>query len=318
MVIRFLELKEKLKNNDYPCLCLYGNDDWVKRRAVSYVCEASGVIDDGFSVDRLESPSIAEIEIACMTRGLFADKKLVVCEGFTFSDGAKLKGEQKRLAELLKRYDGDFCLVFVTDSDKGFDVEGVEKVNCNHLDKDSVTKWIMSYCKRSQVSADRLCAEKLAVYCLNDMSRVSVETQKLLDYGEFSVESVERLVHKDAEYVVYDLSQLIADKNAGKAVETYRGLLTRGEEARSLFALLYNFYRRVYYVKTSDFSTEETANYLNVKTAAVGFAKDTAKRYKPMQLNKALKYFEQADLKLKAFLDENEVMNALIMQLVSL
>ena len=216
-MIRFLELKEKLKNNDYPCLCLYGNDDWVKRRALGNVCEASGVVDDGFSVDRLESPNISEIEIACMTRGLFAEKKLVVCEGFTFSDGAKLKGEQKRIAELLRRCDGDFCLVFVADSDKNFDVEGVEKVNCNHLDKDSVTRWILSFCKRSQVSADRLCAEKLAVYCLNDMSRVSVETQKLLDYGEFSVESVERLVHKDAEYVVYDLSQLIADKKCGQS-----------------------------------------------------------------------------------------------------
>ena len=318
VLIRFLDLKEKLKNNVYPCLCLYGNDEWVKRRAVANVCEALGIDDDGFAVDRLESPSLSDITLACMTQGLFADKKLVLCEGFAFSEGAKLKSEQKQLAELLRQYDGGFCLVFVADSDKNFDVEGVEKVNCNRLDKDSVAKWIMSYCKRSQVSVDRLCAEKLAVYCLNDMSRVSVETQKLLDYGEFSVQSVEQLVHKDAEYVVYDLSQVIADKNAGRAVEIYRGLVSRGEDARSLFALLYNFYRRVYYVKTSAFSSEETAAYLNVKAGAVGFAKDTAKRYKPMQLSKALEYFEQADLKLKAFLDENEVMNALIMQLVSL
>lgn len=317
-MIRFLELKEKLKNNDYPCLCIYGNDAWVKRKAVANVCDAFNVQDDGFSVDRLESPSTEDIRLACMTQGLFADKKIVVCENFAFAEGAKLKAEQKQIAELFKNYDGSFCLLFVTDTDKNFDIDGVEKVNCNHLDKDSICKWIVSYCRRQQMSVDILCAEKLAVYCLNDMSRVSVETQKLLDYGKFSLEAIEQLVHKDAEYVVYDLSQVIADRNANKAIELYRGLLTRGEEPRALYSLLYNYYRRVYYVKTSSLEASEIASYLNVKAGAIGFAKETAKRYKPMQLKRALECFEQADLKLKAFIDENEVMNMLIMQLVAL
>lgn len=313
-----MELKEKLKSNDYACLCIFGNDAWVKRKAVANVCEALGVQDDGFSVDRLESPGISDIKLACMTQGLFSDKKIVVCENFAFSDGAKAKGEQKQIAELLKQYDGSFCLVFVVDSDKNFDVDGIEKVNCNRLDKDSVAQWIISYCRRQQVTVDKLAADKLALYCLNDMSRVSVETQKLLDYGDFSLDAIEQLVHKDAEYVVYDLSQVIADRKADKAIELYRGLLTRGEEPRALFSLLYNFYRRVYYVKTSALDANEIASCLNVKAGAVGFAKDTAKRYKPMQLKRALEYFEQADLKLKAFIDENEVMNMLIMQLIAL
>lgn len=317
-MIRFIDMREQLKGKDYPCLCLYGNDNWVQRKAVSNVCDAFNVPNDGFSVDYLDNPTFDDIKLACMTPALFCDKKIIVCENFVFPQGAKAQTVKKDLAALIARCDGSFCLVFVTDSDKGFEIDGIEKVNCNKLDKDNICKWIISYGKRQQVTIERITADKLATYCLNDMSRVAIETQKLIDYGEVSLDSVEQLVHKDAEYVVYDLSQVIARRNVSRAMELYRGLVTRGEEPRALFGLLYNFYRRAYYVKTTTGDSTELANLLGVKTGAIEFAKEAASRYKPMQLKRALELFEQADNKLKAFIDENEVMNILIMQLVAM
>ena len=319
-MIKFLELKEKLKTSQYAALCLYGNDAWIKRKAISNVCEAYGIADDGFSVDRLVSPTVDEIRLACFTPSMFCAKKLVVCESFLLPDGnTKLNEVKRHLSETVAQCDGSFCLLFVTDSDKVFsDIEGMETVDCNRLSKGSVVKWIEAYCKRRGVTVDALCADRIATYCLQDMSRVEVETQKLIDYGDISVESIDMLVHKDAEYAVYDLSSAIADKNASRALEIYRGLIARGEEARALFALIYNFYRRVYYVKTSTFSNEEMANYLGVKVGAVSFARDTANRYKPMQLKRALDYLALADERIKSFVDENETMNILIMQLITL
>lgn len=319
-MIRFLDLREKLKNNDYAALCIYGNDTWLKRKSIVNVCEAYGVTDDGFSIDTLDKPTVEQISLACLTPSMFCPKKVVVCNDFVFSEGTSKNAEIKRqLSDLLKQSDGSFCLIFVADDSKHFaDIVGIETVNCNHLDKESVIKWIIAFAKRQGVAIDRLSADKIATYCLLDMSRVSVETQKLVDYGEVSTEAIDMLVHKDAEYAVYDLSDAIASKNANRAIELYRGLIARGEDNRALFGLLYNFYRRVYYVKTSAFSLEETATYLGVKPGAVNFAKNTAERYKPMQLKRALELLSQADARLKAYVDENEVMNLLIMQLVSL
>ena len=317
-MIRFLEMREKLKDARYPCLCLFGNDGWVRRKAVSNVCESLNVPNDGFSVDYLDNPSFEDIKLACSTPALFCDVKVVVCENFVFPFGIKQQYLKSDLSSLVTHSDGSFCLVFVVESDKGFDFDGVEKVNCNKLDKDSVCKWIIGYGKRQQVAIERNVAERLAQYCLNDMSRISIETQKLIDYGEVSLDSIEQLVHKDVEYVVYDLSQVISRRNVSRALELYRGLVARGEEPRALFALLYNFYRRAYYVKTTAGSNEELANLLGVKPAAIEFARETASRYKPMQLKRALEYFEQADGKIKSFLDENEVMSILIMQLTAL
>ena len=319
-MIKFLELREKLKSNSYNALCVYGNDGWLKKRAVENVCVTYGIVDDGFGVDRLESPTLEDITMACLTPSMFCDKRLIVCEDFALPDtGAKLVDAKNKLADLLRYADGSFCLLILADSDKGFkDVAGIETVDCNHLDKPSVIKWIDSYCRRNNVAADRTCAERIATYCLMDMARISVETQKLIDYGRIDAESVDLLVHRDAEYVIFDLSGAIAAKNAGRALEIYRGLIARGEDARALFGLLYSFYRRVYYVKTSDYTNDEIASYLGVKSGAVNFAKETAQRYKPMQLKRALDYLAQADERLKAFVDEGEVMNLLIMQLISL
>ena len=319
-MIKFLDLREKLKSNAYSALCVYGNDGWLKKRTVENVCAAYGIVDDGFGVDRLENPTLDDVAMACLTPSMFCEKRLIVVEDFALPEASsKLTEAKNKLAELLKQADGSFCLLILTENDKGFkDIAGIETVDCNHLDRASIVKWIESYCKRQGVAVDRLCADRIATYCLMDMARIAVETQKLIDYGQIDLNSIDLLVHRDAEYVVYDLSGAIADKNAERALTLYRGLIARGEDARALFQLLYNFYRRVYYVKTSEYSNDEIAAYLGVKGGAVSFAKETAQRYKPMQLKRALDYLALADDRLKAFVDDNEVMNILIMQLISL
>lgn len=322
--MRFLDMREKL-NNGIACLCLYGNDAWVKRKAIANVCDFFKVTDDGFSVDYLESPSITDVTLSCLTPSMFCDKKIVVCTDCQFLSGnsqadVKRKAEAKKtLAEMLRKYDGSYCLVFVCDDDKYFDgLEHTDKVDCNRLDSNSVGKWIMAYGKRQGVAIDKIAADKIASYCLCDMSRVSVETQKLIDSGDVSPETIDGLVHKDAEYAVFDLSKFISQKNAAKALDLYKGLIARGEEPRQLFSLLFSFYRRAYYVKTSGYNADELAAYLGVKAGAVSFAKEVAGKYKPMQLKRALDFFADADERLKRFIDENDVMTLLINQLIAL
>lgn len=323
-MIKFLELKEKLKDH-YPCLYLCGNDSWIQRKAISNICDAYNVVNDGFSVDYLESPTLPDVVMSCLTPSMFCDKKIVVCTNCSFmqgnsaSDVKRRQDAKRQITELIEKNDGSYCLVFVCDDEKLFDgVSGVEKVVCNKLDSATVSKWIIAYGKRQGVVIDRLCADRIANFCLCDMSRVENETQKLIDNGDITLESIDALVHKDAEYAVFDLSKHISEKNAGKAIELYKGLIARGEESRQLFGLLYSFYRRAYYVKTSNYSPEELAAYLGVKAGAIGFAKEVAAKYKPMQLKRALDCFAKADERLKKFVDENDVMNLLIMQLVAL
>ncbi|MCM1394760.1 MAG: hypothetical protein NC132_01420 [Corallococcus sp.] len=314
-----MNLKENLNTNRYSALCLCGGDRWLQRRSLEYVCQAYGVIDDGFGVDRLENASYADIEMACLTPSMFSEKKLVVVENFVFPQGKQGADTVSSLSNLVSRCDGSYCLVFESEQSAGFEkISGLEFVNCDKLDSLSVVKWIIAFGKRQGTEISNACAKKISDYCLQDMSRVASETQKLLDYGEVTLDSVELLVHKDTEYVLFDLSKHISNKNASAAIDLYKGLIASGEDARALFGLLYNFYRRVYYVKTTSAPSDRLALLLSVKPYAVQYASDIAGRYKPMQLKKILNFFDAADVKLKSFLDETETMVTLIMQIVSL
>lgn len=317
--MKFLELKNKLKTENYPALCLYGNDNWVKSRAVDYICQAYGATQDDFGMDRLTAPAFDDIRAACLTPSMFGERKVVLCTDFVPPDGNRSAQFKRDMAALCRAGDGSFCAVFLADSDKGFaGIEGVTTVDCNRLPKDSVISWIMSYCKRQGVAVDRLSADRLATYCLQDMARVETEIRKLADYGTVSIESIDLLVHRDAEYAVFTLSDAIASKNASRALEIYDSLISRGETPRGLLTLVYNYYRRVYYVRIGSGTDDELAKRLNVQPTAIYFARKTAARYKPMQLKRALDRLAEADVRLKEFGNENAVLRLVIMQLLSL
>lgn len=318
-MISFLNLKNNLKVNQYAALCLAGKDRWVRHKALAAIMQTYNIPDDGYCVDSLEDATLKDVEMACCTPAMFCEKKLVSVEDFHFPQGKLFSDAADRLSRLISQCDGSFCLVFLSDEAQGFDkIAGLEIVDCDRLDSGSVTKWIIAYGKKQGVEISPICASKIGEYCLQDMARVENETKKLLDYGEVSVESVESLVHKDTEYAVFNLSKTISAKNTQAALEMYKGLISSGEEARGLFGLLYNTYRRAYYAKVSDLPTDKLAELLSVKPYAAEKAKELAAKYKPMQLKRILDYFSDADEKLKAFLDENDVMTALIMQISAL
>ena len=324
-MIKFLDMKEKLNSQKPSAFCMFGNDAWVKKRALDNLVSIYQV-DKQFGFDTLVNPTMDDLQLACLTPSMFCPIKMVVCEDFkaflakpTMEQKRKKTDVRSQLQKLVASANGEFCLVIVADDKSPFEgINGMEMLDCSKLDTQSVARWIVSFAKRQNVQIDGACATRIANYCLNDMARISTETQKLIDYGTVTLETVDLLVHKDVEYAVFHLSGSIASKNAQQAIGLYKGLVAQGEDPRGLFALLYNFYRRAYYAKTSAFSAEELAKYLSVKTSAIGFAKEIAGKYKAMQLKRALDLFGNADKKLKAFLDEDQIMTTLIMQLVAL
>ena len=56
----------------------------------------------------------------------------------------------------------------------------VTYVDCGRSDEETIKKWIYITCKRAGVYADGITCGKLATYCVFDMSRIAMETEKLL------------------------------------------------------------------------------------------------------------------------------------------
>ena len=62
----------------------------------------------------------------------------------------------------------------------------VTYVDCARSDEETIKRWISITCKRAGIYADGITCGKLASYCVNDMSRISKETEKLLCWARIS------------------------------------------------------------------------------------------------------------------------------------
>ncbi|MCM1043240.1 MAG: DNA polymerase III subunit delta [Corallococcus sp.] len=321
-MLDFISLKDTLKSKFYPVFVVFGDDEWVKSKAIENIAASLAIeFPDMNKYVYEQGGDIDEILMSCNTLPFFSPQKIVVVENFVFPIGKKQQEVKQKIEKYARSADNSCVLVFSCTDNKPFgQIEFVEFVNCNRLSQNSLIAWIVAFVNKRGKKIDKFAASKLCNYCLNDMARINTEITKLCDYciADVSEKDVELLVHKDAEYVVFNLSRAIANKDASQSLEIVRALLNRGEEVRSLFALLYNFYRRMFYIRVAKYSSKDIAQYLGVKESAIGFTKEIADKYKPSELKTALEYFESVDAKLKAFYNDVETLEFLILQLVSL
>jgi DNA polymerase III delta subunit len=322
-LINFVSLKTELETKFYPVYLLSGKDAWIKSRCIELVTASLSIDIPEFNVITLEQPDgIDAIMSAVLTAPFGSEQKLVVAIDPIFTTPKKITEADDTLNKFAKTADKSTVLIILYNLTecKFRDNENIAAVNCNPLSKPDVVRWINWFCRTNNRTIEASAASKLAEYCLFDMTRVSTEIAKLCDYTDSEIDdaAVDALVHKDTEYAVFDLGKTIASGNAKLAVAMLDTLLFSGEDARTLFSLLYNYYRRLYYIRISNADTADIATHLGIKSGAVFYAKDTAQRYKPLQLMHALQLFKDCDSKIKQFYNEQEALRLLVMQLLTI
>lgn len=185
-MIKFISLKEKLKNNFFPLLVVYGNDLWLKEKAIENIVGSLDITVD-INISRFEQTSDFDaVFMACATLP-FMDRYRAVIAELIVPQGRKAQELKERLEKFAAYPQQSCCLIIVCDNPKPFEtVRGAETVDCSRLDTENVVRWITSYVRLNKGNIDRNTAFKIAEYCLNDMARVSTETEKLVGYSPTS------------------------------------------------------------------------------------------------------------------------------------
>lgn len=315
-MVDFLQLKNHL-NNFASVYNLVGDDEWIKQRSLELIEGSLEIENRELNIITLEEPKhIDDIMNVVLCDTFMSKQKMVVVDGFIA--GQKTDEIKKQISAFANSKE-DYCAVVFTNSQLP-SIAGVVEVNCNHLPTFEVVKWVMAYFKQNSKAIDRDTATKLVEYCLCDMTRVSTEAEKLNSFSKDTVtmQDIELQVVKDSEFLIYDLGKAIAKKDRVLALNMTKGLVANGEAVRSVFSVLYNYYRRLYYIRLSTDKEDVIADNLGVKPAAVKYQKDVAFRYKPMQLRRALSCFLEADKKLKQFYNDKETLDFLVLQLLEI
>lgn len=210
----------------------------------------------------------------------------------------------------LKRYfenpisDSIFIIINEKPSDTIKKLSNVCVVDCKKADASIISRYVKGKCAQAGIIIDLENAKTLAEYCLNDMTRVENETEKLIGYAfnkkTVSLEDIELLVTKDTEYKIYELTDYIGKRDFEKAITVINELLNKGETLQRLLISLYNYFRRLLHIAISGKTDSQLAEVFSIKEFAVKKARAQANAFKKKSLKNAVDILADTDYLIKS------------------
>lgn len=300
-ILEFTELKKRL-NEGFTAQIFYieGSDAYFREKSIEYITEKF-IKESQMNVtvfDGSEALSDPEKLFSAINMYPFmSEKRLVIVKDFY----PKADYIKKHLAPYAENPLNETILAIVNSqsADGIKKLNGVTHVNCNKADKQIIVKYITATCSREGVEISTYTAELICEYCLQDMTKIVGEVQKLISYAfdkkVITDKDVENLCYKDTEYQIYQMTDCVARKNFDQALGIIKELLGKGEPPQKLFVSLYTYFRRMLSVSISTLENSELSKLLSVQEYAIKKTKEQAKLFKKKALKKAVDLLSEYD-----------------------
>lgn len=295
-------LKEKLDN----FYLLEGDDYYLYDRAFNMIKKASGITFEDFNLIKFDEDnfSMKALLDTCEVLPMGDDKKLILVKNVTKFN----ENDKKMLENYLKNQVESTILVIFDYFDKFSSFKELSSfVDCKRFDRPLATNFIVNeFAKRNkQISAE--ACETLLDYSNGYLTRVANEIDKLAYYDLteplVTKKMVESLVNKDSEYVVFELTEALGQRNSDKALK----MLEQMSKEQGILGLITNHFRRLFFISISEFDDKNLASMLGVKEFAIKKQRAQIKNFSKMQLKKIYALLEEVDFNIKsgAMLQEN-------------
>lgn len=312
IVLKYTEFKNGLENGDTFAVYLFeGEDAYFRER--------------GLTLLKNKFVSEPSLNYVCFNNDVGLGELLTSLDGFPFMSEKRLTAirEFYPKSDFIKGELGTFLDnpsptgIFVVLNEKP--CEALKKysqvcvVDCSKQDTSLLIRWVKAECGKAQVSIDGETAKLLVEFCLQDMTRIETETNKLIDYvginGIIDRQAVEDMVARETEYKIYELTDYIAKKKFDLALAVIKDMLSKGETMQRLIVAIYNYYRRLLLSAISDKTVSELALLFGVKEFAARKTKEQAAMFKKRSLKSAVDALTDADYRIKSGLNDADEMS---------
>ncbi len=295
--MKYTELKNSLNEGACNVYLLEGDDAYFRLNGEELIKSAFLQMPElnytSYEGENLKGSAYTEFVAALKNYPFMSEKRIVKVSEFYPSDS----DFERYIKPLLSDFPQTAVLIIVNSvAKKGVDLKrcrGITYVDCNKADRDTVAKWIYITLKRSGINAQVSVCEAVADYCLCDMARVSVETQKLIDYklsGELTKEEADSLVYKDSEYKIYEMNNAVASRNFSAFCSVVDDLKRRGMDEILILNSLFSYFRNLLTVISSNSSTAELSKLLKMKEYGITRSREQARSMGKERLSTLVNY----------------------------
>lgn len=285
--MKFTELKNYISSGEGRIYLLQGEDAYFLTKGEQMIKKAYLQMPElnfaSFEGETLKGGAITRLTDALSAFPFMSEYRVVRVTEFYPSDS----DYEKYLKSFFADFPASAVLIIVnSQTRKGVaDLKrksGIAYVDCGKADEEEVTRWIYLTLKRSGIAASAEVCMNIARYCLCNMSRVSIETQKIIEYkeggGTLTQEEADELVFKDADYRIYEMTNAVSAGNYSAFYEIADELTTRGMDAMSVLNSLFSYLRNLAIIAESSSSDAELSKLLGMKEYGVKRSREQARR----------------------------------------
>ncbi|MBE6992267.1 MAG: DNA polymerase III subunit delta [Ruminococcaceae bacterium] len=281
----------------------------LHKQLVEGVCEAFNYHDfNGSSLD------LEALSLAIDTYPMMSDRSMVLVNDFDIF--GMNESNRTRFIEIIEDLPDYVCLIFVYDTIT-YKADGRQKKLTSAIDKygicisfdpqpaSELTAWTVKKFKSLGRDISRGDASYLVDISDGLMTSLNQEIEKLAAFtkGEVNRSHIDELVEPTVEAVVFDMTNAIAEKRFGDALNKLHTLCEKKEEPISLLSVLGGQLRQLYTAKLA-LDAGKDAQYLQklwgLSPYATKLRINASKRFTVQWCQKALKLCAETDLKMKS------------------
>lgn len=274
--MKFTELNNDIKQGARQIYLLEGDDAYFRMKGEEQIKNSYLTMPElnftSFDGESLKGGALKELVSAVESFPFMAEKRLVKVTEFHPSES----DYEKYLRQTFENFPSTTVLLIVNaETRKGADLKHkkcITFVDCSRADEETVAKWVYLTLKRAGISSSVDVCASVARYCLCNMSRVALETEKIVDYkktGTLTREEVDSLVYKDADYRIYEMTNAVARRDFDKFVSIRSELCRKPEDGLNLLSGLFSYFKNLLTILTSGASDKELSSMLGMKEYGV-------------------------------------------------
>lgn len=264
---------------------------------------------------RCQETSMREILEDALTPPFLSEYKMIVLKEPLFLTTQKQKNVSEEDVKMFLDYlskDNPTTIFVIYHDCKNFDerkkvVKTLRKTvnfyEVSQLDHHQLLKIVDQSIRARGCHIDKEALELFLSRMPNRLLDISQEVEKMCLYTkEITVETVDKMVTKQIEENVFELSTAILNKDMKQAMHIYRDLMLNKEEPVKLIGLIASSLRLLYQVKLLDrkgYNDREIAQMLSLNPYRLKYIRKDGKDYELGELLKKIEELSKLDVQIK-------------------
>lgn len=298
----------------------YGSDTYIIKQKTNQLIAQHGIDEFNVTTYDMDDQNVEEAINDAATIPFLADRKLVVIKNayFLSTDATKRK-EIPHHIEALRRYVehpvAETIVVIQVPYDKLDQRKAITKLiaqhatveECKTLPEQDIRGWVRRQLGKQGIAIDPDALEELVKRALHDTEVLVSETTKLMYYAEgmtsIDLDTVRRVVTKNVEDNVYEITNRILANDRGTALSIYNDLVMHSEDPLRILSILVNKYREILHTKLlmqEGKTKTDIADYFRASSGRAYYIMKNAQAVRRDVVEEQLAKLEELDFQIKS------------------